>query len=105
MAGVKAMGVMVDGRAQVSINITDMQRSPVANVHAAVCSIAKRVGAQTAEGEVIGLIPNDACVSPDGETLPEWLRQTESFQPDEKILERRLLTPLNWPEPMANRHV
>lgn len=105
MAGVKAMGVMVDGRAQVSINITDMHRSPVAAVHAAVCSIAKRVGVSTAEGEVIGLIPSEACVAPDGETLPAWLRQTNSFSPDEKILERRLLSPLNWPEPTAARHV
>lgn len=105
MAGVKAMGVMVDGRAQISMNITDLQRSPVAAVHAAVCRIASRTGTRLAEGEVIGLIPNESCIAPDGETLPVWLRQTIGFQPDEKILEQRMDAPLPWPEPLAAAHV
>jgi glutamate formiminotransferase len=106
MVGVKAMGVMVDGRAQVSMNITDFHASPVERVHAAVCRVAARMGIATAEGELIGLIPEAACAPIIArETLPEWLRQTSEFHPDEKVLERKLSRPLAWPEPVSAAHV
>jgi glutamate formiminotransferase len=106
MVGVKAMGVLVDGRAQVSFNITDFQATPVATLHAAVCRLAARMGVGTAEGELIGLVPAAACVPTNvGETMPEWLRQTNGFHPDEKILEHRLKQPMIWPEPLSAAHV
>jgi glutamate formiminotransferase len=49
--GVKAMGVMANGRGQVSMNITDFQRTPMTRLHAAVAEIAQRHGAQIGEGE------------------------------------------------------
>jgi glutamate formiminotransferase len=90
--GVKAMGVVANGRAQVSMNITDFDRTPMARLHAAVCEIAARHGAQIAEGEVIGLIPEQAY-----EPNADWVRQTVQFDPEEKVLERRLRHPLDWP--------
>ncbi len=90
--GVKAMGVMANGRAQVSMNITDFQRTPVARVHAAVAEMAERHGATIAEGEVIGLIP-EAAFEPNA----EWVRQTLQFDPEQKVLERKLRNPLDWP--------
>jgi glutamate formiminotransferase len=90
--GVKAMGVMANGRAQVSMNITDFQRTPMKRVHAAVAEIASRHGAEAGEGEVIGLIPEEAY-EPDA----DWVRQTPQFDPEEKVLERRLKHPLPWP--------
>jgi glutamate formiminotransferase len=90
--GVKAMGVMANGRAQVSINITDFQKTPMTRLHAAVAEIAARHGAAIAEGEVIGLIPEQAY-----EPNTDWVRQTLQFDPEEKVLERRLKHPLNWP--------
>jgi glutamate formiminotransferase len=92
LMGVKAMGVVANGRAQVSMNITDFQRTPMARLHAAVGEIAARHGASLAEGEIIGLIPEQAY-----EPKAEWLRQTLQFDPEQKVLERRLKHPLEWP--------
>jgi glutamate formiminotransferase len=92
MFGLKAMGVLANGRAQVSMNITDFQQTPVAKIHAAVREIARRHGAEIGEGEVIGLIPEEAY-----EPNAEWVRQTLQFDPEEKVLERRLKHPLEWP--------
>jgi glutamate formiminotransferase / 5-formyltetrahydrofolate cyclo-ligase len=90
--GVKAIGVMANGRAQVSMNITDFQKTPMTRLHAAVAEISARHGAEIAEGEVIGLIPEQAY-----EPNADWVRQTLQFDPEEKVLERRLKHPLNWP--------
>jgi glutamate formiminotransferase len=45
------------------------------------------------EGEVIGLLPEAAC-----ERESEWMRQLIGFDPQTKILERRLAAPMAWPE-------
>ena len=90
--GVKAIGVMANGRAQVSMNITDFQKTPMTRLHSAVTEIAARHGVAIAEGEVIGLIPELAY-----EPNAEWVRQTIQFDPEDKILERRLRRPLDWP--------
>jgi glutamate formiminotransferase len=92
MLGVKAMGVLVNGRPQVSMNITDFQRTPVARIHAAVAQIAARHGTEIGDGEIIGLIPESAY-----ETNADWIRQIPAFDPEEKVLERRLRHPLEWP--------
>jgi glutamate formiminotransferase len=93
MVGVKAMGVSVDGRAQVSMNITDFHQSSIDEVHTAVRQIAERHGAETGDGELIGLVPEAAC-----KTDALWMRQIPRFRPEEKILERRLERPMRWPE-------
>jgi glutamate formiminotransferase len=90
--GVKAMGVMANGRAQVSMNITDFQKTPMTKLHNAVSDIAARHGVEIGEGEVVGLIPELAY-----EPNAEWVRQTLQFDPEDKVLERRLRHPLNWP--------
>jgi len=90
--GVKAIGVMANGRAQVSMNITDFQKTPMTRLHSAVTEIAARHGVAIAEGEVIGLIPELAY-----EPNAEWVRQTPQFDPEDKVLERRLRRPLDWP--------
>ena len=97
MAGVKAMGVLVDGRAQVSMNVTDHRVSPVSRVHEAVRRLAAEMGLRIAGGELIGLVPEDACLDA-GQTLQEWARQIPGFRVEEKVLERRLAQPLAWPE-------
>ena len=60
MHGVKAMGVSVNGRAQVSMNITDFRATPMRQIHAAVRELAQNHGAVATEGEIIGLIPQEA---------------------------------------------
>lgn len=92
LKGVKAMGVLAHGRAQLSMNITDFKTTPISEVYKAVSRLALRHKAVPVEGEVIGLIPEAAC-----ERESEWMRQLTRFDPAAKILENRLAAPLEWP--------
>lgn len=92
LKGVKAMGVLVHGRAQLSMNITDFEVTPLSQVYEAVFRLAVRHKTRLAEGEVIGLIPEAAC-----ERESDWMRQLSGFDPEMKILEHRLGSPQAWP--------
>jgi glutamate formiminotransferase len=92
LKGVKALGVLAQGRAQLSMNITDFQVTPISQVFRAVSSLALRHKISPVEGELIGLIPEAAF-----ERESEWMRQLNGFNPQTKILERRLDAPLCWP--------
>jgi glutamate formiminotransferase len=92
MRGVKAMGALVHGRAQVSMNITDFRTTPVAEVFAAIRRKALPHHVHVTDGELIGLIPEAAY-----EEGSEWVKQLKDFEPHLKILERRLEQPLAWP--------
>jgi glutamate formiminotransferase len=92
LEGVKAMGVLVQGRAQVSLNITDFRVTPVGRVFDAVNRLAGKHGTKVVDGELIGLLPEDAF-----ERDSEWVRLIRGFNPEERILERRLKRPLEWP--------
>jgi glutamate formiminotransferase len=91
--GVKALGALVHGRAQLAMNITDYERTPISEVFAKVSKLAAKHKTAPIEGEVIGLIPEAAC-----ERESEWMRQLIEFDPAARILERRLENPLAWPE-------
>jgi glutamate formiminotransferase len=92
LSGVKAMGVVAQGHAQISMNITDFRSTPVTKAHAALKAQAAKYRVQIVRGELIGLIPEDAY-----EQDAEWVRQLDGFNPEEKILERKLKNPLAWP--------
>ncbi len=92
LKGVKAMGVLAHGRAQLSMNISDFAVTPISQVYRVVSNLALRHKAALAEGEVIGLIPEAAC-----ERESEWMRQLIGFDEETKILEHRLGAPLAWP--------
>jgi len=93
LKGVKAMGVLAHGRAQLAMDITDLEVTPLSNVYRAVSALALRHKAVPVEGEVIGLLPETAC-----ERDSEWMRQLTGFDAPTKILERRLAAPMAWPE-------
>ena len=93
LKGVKALGVLAHGRAQLTMNVTDLQATPVSKVYAQVCRLAARHKAEPVEAEIIGLLPEVAC-----EQDSEWMRLLNGFDPATKILERRLEDPLEWPE-------
>jgi glutamate formiminotransferase / 5-formyltetrahydrofolate cyclo-ligase len=93
LKGVKAMGVMAHGRAQLSMNITDFEATPLSEVYRKVVSLAAARKAGIGEGEVIGLIPEAAC-----ERQSEWMRHLIEFDEQAKVLERRLEHPLAWPD-------
>jgi glutamate formiminotransferase len=92
LQGVKAIGVFANGRAQVSMNITDFNLTPMRHVHATIQHLAHRHGVLIDDAELIGLIP-DAAYEPDS----DWVRQITGFDPDSKVLERRLQAPIEWP--------
>jgi len=87
------MGVVAQGQAQISMNITDFRSTPVADVFAAVKQKASRHRVKVLRGELIGLVPEAAF-----ERETEWVRQLVGFDPEEKILERKLGHPLDWPD-------
>jgi glutamate formiminotransferase len=91
--GVKAIGVLANGRAQVSMNVTDFRITPMHHVHATVQHLAQRHGVLIEDAELIGLIPQ-AAYEPDS----DWVRQITGFDPDGKVLERRLHSPISWPQ-------
>lgn len=92
LPGVKAMGVLLKsrksqgtaGQAQVSMNLTDLEQTSLAQAFQAVQREATRLGASISESEIVGLIPQKALIG----TTPESLR-IEKFHP-QKILENRL---------------
>jgi glutamate formiminotransferase / 5-formyltetrahydrofolate cyclo-ligase len=93
LKGVKALGMLAHGRAQLSMNITDFEATPISQVYQAVSQLALRHKAAPVEGEVIGLLPEAAC-----ERESEWMRQLIEFDASTKVLESRLEAPLAWPE-------
>jgi glutamate formiminotransferase len=92
LKSVKAMGVLAHGRAQLAMNISDFEVTPISQVYRMVARLAERHKAVVAEGELIGLIPQAAC-----ERESEWMRQLVGFDAETRILEHRLGTPLAWP--------
>ena len=92
MQGMKALGVLANGRAQVTMNVTDFRMTPMPEVFAAVQSLALKCGTKAGEGELIGLIPEAAYSAG-----AEWIAGIPGFDPELKVLERRLRHPLNWP--------
>jgi glutamate formiminotransferase/formiminotetrahydrofolate cyclodeaminase len=81
---VKALGLLVDRRAQVSMNLTDFRKTPVARVQELIHREAARYGVGIHHSELVGLIPEDALVD-----AAVWYLQLDQFN-TEQILEKRL---------------
>jgi len=81
---VKGMGVAVRGLAQVSMNLTDTDQTPIARVFEYVKREAARYGIMPLSSEIVGLIPKKAL-----EDAAEWFLQVENFD-SSLILENRL---------------
>lgn len=81
---VKAAGFLVDGRAQVSMNLTDFRQTPIARVVETIRREAARYGVSVRHSELVGLIPQEALID-----AAVWYTQLDQFKPDQ-ILETRL---------------
>jgi glutamate formiminotransferase len=62
LAGVKALGLRVGGRAQVSMNLTNLERTPIPVVLEAVRAAAAEHGASVESTELVGLAPLEAIL-------------------------------------------
>ena len=83
---VKAMGVRLEDRGivQVSMNLTNYEKTPMFRVFEAVKSEAARYGVNILESEIIGLVPAAAL-----QATAEHFLQLSAFTPDQ-VLETRL---------------
>lgn len=59
---VKALGLSVEGRAQISMSVTDFQHTPLLRVLDLIRSEAARWGVSVTESEIVGLVPEDALL-------------------------------------------
>jgi glutamate formiminotransferase len=81
---VKSLGLLVNDKAQVSMNLTDFRKTPI---HVAVEMIrreAARYGVGIESSELIGMIPQQALLD-----AATWYLQLDNFRP-EMVLENRL---------------
>lgn len=83
---VKALGLLVEGQAQVSMNLTDFRRTPIHVVVEMIRREAARYGVLVARSELVGMIPQEALLE-----AACWYLQLDGFRP-EQVLENRLFT-------------
>ena len=83
---VKAMGITLDDRriVQVSMNLTNHEKTPMFRVFDVVKREAERYGVQVLESEIVGLVPSAALIA-----TAEYFLQLEGFK-REQVLETRL---------------
>lgn len=84
LPGVRAIGVdLGKGRIQVSTNVHDPTRVPLAEVLDRIRELAVDQGTAVASAEIVGLVPEAA--------LAGWPEEVpiEGFEPDQHIIERR----------------
>src|SRR5881628_2696824 len=83
---VKAMGIKLEDRGivQVSMNLTNFEKTPIFRVFETVKREAARYGVQILESEIVGLIPSAALAA-----AAEFYLQIEGFKSDQ-VLENKL---------------
>jgi glutamate formiminotransferase/formiminotetrahydrofolate cyclodeaminase len=81
---VKALGLLVEGRAQVSLNLTNYRETPVARVVEMIRRESERYGVGLHHSELVGLIPQDALTD-----AAIWYMQLDQFD-SAQVLESRL---------------
>ena len=83
---VKAMGIPIEDRGivQVSMNLTNYEKTPIARVFDLVKREAARYGVTVLESEIVGLVPAAALTQ-----AAEYFLQLEGFSPGQ-VLENKL---------------
>ena len=82
---VKALGLLVNGQAQVSMNLTDFRQTPIHLVVEMIRREATRYGAMISHTELVGMAPQQALLD-----AAVWYLQLDSFKPA-LVLENRLM--------------
>ncbi len=93
---VQAKGFLVEGQAQVSMNLTDFEKTPIYRVQEMVRREAARYGLSITKAELVGLTPQKAFID-----AARWYLQLDDFR-EEQVLEYRLYDESasdNTPEP------
>jgi glutamate formiminotransferase len=82
---VKALGLLVNGKAQVSMNLTDFTKTPVHRVVELVRLEAARYGVTVESSELVGMIPQQALID-----AAAWYLQLHNLE-SSMVLENRLV--------------
>jgi glutamate formiminotransferase / 5-formyltetrahydrofolate cyclo-ligase len=93
LPAVRALGFSVGGKAQVSMNLTDLQRTPIHVALEAVRSAANGLGASVESTELVGLAPLEAILQTARHCL--GLRELDANH----VLESRLYEPPDLGDP------
>jgi glutamate formiminotransferase len=96
LRGVRALGLLVNGRAQVSLNLIDYHGTPLHRAVDLVAHEAAAFGATIVESELVGLIPEDALLA----TARFYLRL--HGMRESQMLERRLTQALDEDQPPSD---
>jgi glutamate formiminotransferase len=113
--GVQATGWLIPeyGRAQVTINILDIDAAPLHQVYDACCELAGQLGCRVTGSEIVGMVPKrvlveagfhylrkQGCTTGVAEEdiirtalLTLGLSDVSSFDPKQKVIEERFLSP------------
>src|SRR6266700_77926 len=96
---VKSMGVELKARnlAQVSINLTDFEQTPMHRVYEMVKREAERYGVMPVGSEIVGLVPKKAI-----EMAADFFLQMENFSPAQ-VFENKLADALSGAPLMAEK--
>jgi glutamate formiminotransferase len=81
---VKALGLLVKGKAQVSMNLTNFHKTPVHQAVELIRREAARYGVSIESSELCGMIPQEALLD-----AAVWYLQLDNFDPG-MVLENRL---------------
>ena len=81
---VQAKGFLVEGKAQVSMNLTNFEKTPIYRVQEMVRREAARYGLTITKAELVGLTPQKAFMD-----AAKWYLQVDGME-DEQVLEYRL---------------
>jgi glutamate formiminotransferase len=84
LPGVKALGFKVDGFAQVSMNLTDYEKTNINTAFAAVKKEADKLGILVKDSEIYGMIPLEALVR-----AVKDLLKADNFS-SEQVLEKKI---------------
>lgn len=85
---VKAMGLYLASkhRAQVSMNLTNFENTPLERLYTAIVEEVERLGTRVESSQLVGLVPRRAV-----EMAPEFFRRIENFD-ESRIIETRIAT-------------
>jgi glutamate formiminotransferase / formiminotetrahydrofolate cyclodeaminase len=89
---VQAMGFLVEGQAQVSMNLTDFEKTPIHRVQEMVKREAARYSLTVTKAELVGLTPQKALLE-----AAKYYLQLDDLE-DGQVLEIKLLEPEEKPD-------
>ena len=87
LKSVKALGMLVNGLAQISMNLTNFKETSILQVFEAIRIQTTKLNTKIHHSEIVGMVPQDALI----ETAITYLQLTD-FKSDQ-IFERHLINP------------